>query len=434
MDPERSAAPRGGIGEGPDGTVRPVSSPSPDRDHDVVVFGATGFVGRLTAEYLAGAAPAGTRVALAGRSRRRLEETRAALGPQAADWPLVEADSLDPEAMAALAASTRVVATTVGPYHAYGLPLVQACAAAGTHYADLTGEVLFMRRAIDTAHDAARASGARIVHTCGFDSIPSDLGVLLLHEAARAAGAGELGDTTYVIGPVRGGVSGGTVASMRGQLDAAKADRAARRVLLDPYGLSPDRAAEPDLGSERDPAGVVHDAELGGWLAPFFMGVVNTRVVRRSNALQGHAYGRHLRYRELMLTGGLPLGPVKAAATAGGMAALVAGLSVPPTRKLLDRVLPDPGEGPGEDARRNGFFRVTVHTTTSEGARLRCRIAAQGDPGYAATAVMLGESALCLALDEDRLPDAAGVLTPATAMGVPLAERLRAAGHRYEAG
>lgn len=401
------------------------------RDHDLVIFGATGFVGQLTAAYVADAAPAGTRVALAGRSQDKLERTRAQLGAAAADWPLIAADSLDAAQMAALAASAKAIATTVGPYQQYGMPLVEACADAGTHYADLTGEVLFMRRAIDVAHERAKASGARIVHTCGFDSIPSDIGVWLLHEAAAARGAGTLAQTTYVVRGARGGASGGTIASMAGQVDAARADKAKRRILLDPYGLSPDRAAEPDLGDERDPMGVIHDDALGGWFAPFFMGTVNTRVVRRSNALLGHAYGRTLRYRELMATGGLPLGPVKAAGIAGGMGALVAGLALPPTRKVLEVVLPEPGEGPSEEARRKGFFKIDVHTRTTEGAELVCRISAQGDPGYAATAVMLGESGLCLALDED-LPDAAGVLTPATAMGTTLADRLRAAGHSYE--
>ncbi len=397
-----------------------------------MLFGATGFVGRLTAAYLAESAPADARIALAGRSRARLEQTRAALGPRAAEWPLIEADSLNAGEMASLASSTTVVATTVGPYQRYGLPLVEACAAAGTHYADLTGEVLFMRDSIDLAHEQAIGSGARIVHTCGFDSIPSDLGVLLLHEAARDRDAGSLQQTDYVVKAVKGGASGGTIASLAGQIDAARADRKARRILLDPYGLSPDRTAEPDLGDERDPSGIVHDEELGGWLAPFFMGSVNTRVVRRSNALMGFAYGREMRYRELMLMGGLPLGPVKAAAVAGGLGALVAGLALPPTRKVLDRLLPDPGEGPSEEARRKGFFRIDVHARTSSGKRLVCRVGAPGDPGYAATAVMLGESALCLAFDGDRLPDVAGVLTPATAMGDALVSRLRAAGHTYE--
>ncbi len=409
-----------------------MSTSEQQREHDVVVFGATGFVGRLTAKYLADHGPAGARIALAGRSQARLEATRAALGPVAADWPLIEADSLDDGAMSALAASTTAVATTVGPYHRFGLPLVKACAATGTHYADLTGEVLFMRTSIDVADEAAQASGARIVHTCGFDSIPSDLGVLLLAEHAKAHDLGELGKTTLVVKAISGGASGGTIDSMRGQLDEAKADKASRRIMLDPYALSPDRTADPDGKDERDPMGVTREDDLGGFLAPFVMGTVNTRVVRRSNALQGYAYGRSLRYRELMLGGGLPLGPVKASAIAGGMAALMAGLALPPTRMLLDRVLPDPGEGPSEKAREKGFFRIDVHTTTTTGARLVCEIQAPGDPGYKATAVMLGEAALALALDGDRLPDAAGVLTPATAIGDALADRLRAAGHRYD--
>ncbi len=409
-----------------------MADPTQDREHDIVVYGATGFVGRLTAQYLAAAAPPGTRIALGGRSQERLERVREAIGGAVAHWPLVVADSLDAAAVQRLAASTRAVATTVGPYERYGLPLVEACAAAGTHYADLTGEVLFMRSSIDAAHEKAAASGARIVHACGFDSIPSDIGVHLLAEHARENGLGDLEETTYVVKAAKGGVSGGTVDSLRGQLDIAKGDPAKRRILLDPYALSPDRAAEPDLGPERDPAGVTRDDSLGGFLAPFFMGLVNTRVVRRSNALRGHAYGRRMRYREMMLGGGLPLGPVKAAAIAGGLAALMVGLSVPPTRKVLDRVLPDPGEGPSEKARENGFFRIDVHTRTSTGAHLVCEIHAPGDPGYKATAVMLGESALALALDGDRLPEAAGVLTPATAMGTVLADRLRAAGHRYD--
>ena len=402
------------------------------RDHDVVVYGATGFVGRLTARYLADHAPDGTRIALGGRSRERLERARDELGPDAADWPLVVADSQDRRAIAAMAESATAVATTVGPYAKYGTPLVDACAAAGTHYADLGGEGLFMRRTIDTADAPARASGARIVHTCGFDSIPSDLGALLLHRHAAETGAGDLEDTTLVVRAVRGGVSGGTIDSLRGTIEEVRSNAASRRLLRDPYALSPDREAEPDLGSERDPVGVIHDGELGGWLAPFVMGVVNTRVVRRSNALQGHAYGRRLRYRELMLAGGLPLGPVKAAGIVAGLGGLVAGLSLPPTRALLDRVLPAPGEGPSDEQREKGFFAIDTHTRTSEGARLVCRIHADGDPGYKATAVMLGEAALSLALDGDRLPDAAGVLTPATAMGDVLADRLRAAGQTYD--
>ncbi len=408
-------------------------SPTPERDHDVVIYGATGFVGRLTALYLAGAAPAGARIALGGRSQAKLEAVRGELGGAAAEWPLIVADSSKAEDMATLAASTRVVATTVGPYYRYGMPLVEACADAGTDYCDLTGETLFMRNSIDVAHERAARSGARIVHTCGFDSIPSDIGVMCLHERATETGAGDLGPTTLVVRKMRGGASGGTIDSARGQIDAARADKSLRRIMVDPYALSPDRSAEPDLGPERDPMKPVHDERLGGWLAPFVMGTVNSRVVRRSNALQAYAYGRALRYRELMATGSGPVGAAKAAAMTGGIAALFGGLSFGPSRKLLDRVLPDPGEGPSPEQREKGFFAIEVHSTTSGGAELVCRINASGDPGYKATAVMLGESALGLALDRDRLPDAAGVLTPSTAIGNVLLQRLRAAGHSYDA-
>jgi short subunit dehydrogenase-like uncharacterized protein len=400
-----------------------------EQDLDVVVYGATGFVGKLTAEHLAAHAPEGVRVGLGGRSRERLEQVRGTLGPRAADWPLLVADSQDAAALRALVERTKAVATTVGPYAAYGKALVEACAETGTHYADLTGEVLFERWSADHWHERAAASGARIVHACGFDSIPSDLGVHLLHEAAGE----ELEDTTLVVTGMKGGISGGTLASMRGQLDAIRADREQRRLVDDPYALSPDRSAEPDLGDERDLRAPVHDAELGRWLGPFVMASANTRVVRRSNALRDWAYGRRFRYREVMGFGDGLGGRAQATGLSLGLGAFVGAMLLPPTRAVLDRVLPDPGEGPSEDARRNGFFRIETHARTASGARWVCRIAAKGDPGYAATAVMLGESALCLALDGERLPDGGGVLTPATAMGTALADRLRAAGHTYAA-
>ncbi len=403
---------------------------SAERDLDLVLYGATGFVGRLTAAYLAEHAPEGTRIGLGGRSEARLEEVRTSLGTRAAGWPLVVADSGDAAALAVLAGRTTAVATTVGPYSKYGMALAEACAAAGTHYADLCGEVLFMRDTADNLHEAAAASGARIVHGCGFDSIPSDLGVQALAKAAAADGAGGLEDTTFVV-RMRGGASGGTLDSMRGQLDEFRADRARARMAMDPYALSPDRDAEPELGSQRDLVHPARDPELG-WLAPFVMASVNTRVVRRSNALQDWAYGRRFRYREVMAAGSGLMGPVVGGAVTVGLGALVAGLSFPPTRALLDRALPSPGEGPSEKTQRNGFYKIDIHTTTESGRRYRARVSQQGDPGYAATSVMFGESGLCLALDGDRLPGGGGVLTPATAMGEPLAERLRAAGVTLE--
>jgi short subunit dehydrogenase-like uncharacterized protein len=404
---------------------------SPERDLDVVVFGATGFVGRLVAEHLAEHAPAGVRIGLSGRSGARLAALREDLGEPAADWPLLVTDAHDPDAVAALAASTRVVATTVGPYLRYGLPLVEACAAAGTHYADLTGETLFVRRSADLCHDTAVASGARIVHACGFDSIPSDLGVLLAADHAEADGAGQLIATTLVLRSAKGGFSGGTIDSLRAQVEAVTSDPGARAVLADPYALSPDRDAEPDLGDESDRRLPGPDPDAGAWVAPFVMAPFNSRIVRRSNTLQGWRYGRSFRHREVMGVGKGPAAPVRAGAVAFGLGAAAVGMALPPSRMVLDRLLPSPGEGPDEDTRRSGHFAIDIHATASNGNRYTVKVRAQGDPGYAATAVMLGESAVALALDGDRLPDHAGVLTPATGIGLPLVDRLRAAGFRW---
>lgn len=396
-------------------------------DHDLAVYGATGFVGTLLAAYLAEHAPPTLRVALAGRSREKLAAVRAGLPAAGRDWPLVVADSADAGSLAALAGSTRVLATTVGPYARYGLPVVEACARAGTGYADLTGELLFVRAVLDRYDAVARGSGARIVHSCGYDSVPSDLATLLLHRAAAADGAGGLTDVRLVAF-ARGGFSGGTIDSMRGHLDELRADRAHRRIAADPYALSPDRAAEPDTRQPRDAGPPARTPE--GWTAPFLMAGYNTRIVRRSNALQGWAYGRGLSYGEVMGCGRGPVGAATATGVTAGLAAFVGAMSLPPTRAVLDRLLPSPGSGPDEQARSKGWFRMVVDAGTESGRRYRAVAAGPGDPGYAATAVMLGESALALALDD--LPDRAGSLTPATAFGEVLVDRLRAAGHTYE--
>jgi short subunit dehydrogenase-like uncharacterized protein len=403
-----------------------------DRELDLILLGATGFVGRLTARYLAEHAPPGLRIGLAGRSERRLAEVRAGLGATAQAWPLLAADSADERGAQSLARTAGVITTTVGPYRRLGLPLARACAEAGTDYADLTGETLFVTDTIGSCHQAAVRTGARIVHSCGFDSVPSDLGVLLAHHAASADGAGDLEDTTLVVMALRGGISGGTLASALGQIDDMRASASSRRIVADPYALSPDRDAEPSLGDERDLSWARYDPTLGQWTGPFVMAGFNTRIVRRSNALQGWAYGRRFRYREVTGFGTGPAAQVRALAVSAALAGLLAGIALPPSRAMLRPLLPKPGEGPGERAQQTGFFRMEVHARTSAGARYLTRVAARGDPGYAATAVMLGESALCLALDRDRLPGRAGVLTPATAMGTTLADRLRAAGQTYE--
>jgi len=385
---------------------------------DVVVFGATGYVGALVAAHLAQAAPAGARLGLAGRSKEKLEKVRDHLDR---DWPLIVVDAADP---AELVESAKVVCTTVGPYAKYGYPLVEACARSGTHYVDLTGEVLFHRHVIDALDGVAQAGGAKVVPSCGYDSIPSDLAVLMLAEQVKADGEGTLRDTTLVAS-FKGGISGGTVDSLRNQVDAVASDPSLAAIVADPYALSPDRDAEPALASPPDRAGVSRGAD-GRWTGPFVMAQYNTRIVRRSNALQDWAYGRELRYQERMGFGRGPLGPLLAAGAVAGLAVTEPAMGFGPARAVLDRVLPDPGSGPSQRTRERGRFRMDVTTTTTTGARYAAVFAGKGDPGYSQTAVMMGQSALCLALDH--LPARAGVLTPATAMGDALVARLRAQG------
>ena len=247
------------------------------RELDIIVFGATGFVGRLVAAYLAEHAPSEVRIGLAGRSSTRLTAVRDAVGPRASEWPLITADAADRGSMDALAARSHVVITTVGPYARYGMPLVAACAAAGTDYVDLTGEVLFVRDTLAQCADAARLSGARIVHSCGFDSVPSDLSVLLLADRARDDEAGLLEDTALVVRSMKGGVSGGTIDSARVMAQAVAADRSLVKVLMDPYALSPDRAAEPDPGRTPDMTPVRRDDSVGEWVGPFVMAAYKDR-------------------------------------------------------------------------------------------------------------------------------------------------------------
>ncbi|MFI9510704.1 saccharopine dehydrogenase family protein [Nocardia sp. NPDC052566] len=408
------------------------------REFDIALFGATGFVGKLTALYLAGAAPDTARIALAGRSLDKLTAVRAELGPAAANWELVVADSTDQPSIDALAARTKVVVTTVGPYLRYGMPLVAACAKAGTHYADLTGEPLFIRDAIDRYHEQAVETGAKIVNSCGYDSIPSDLSVYLLYKRSVEDNTGELEDTT-LIASMKGGASGGTIDSGRAMMEAIAADSTKASVLAHPYSLSPDKTMDPDVGRQTDQAlmraSAIHPG-LDGWVATFIMGAHNTKIVRRSNGLLGWVYGKNFRYREVMSAGKSPAAPLVAAGIAGGIVATMAAGAVlsrvSAGRKLLDRVLPKPGTGPDEKSRNSGWFTMKTYAHTTSGAKYVATFSGKGDPGYQATAVLLGESGLCLAFDTGKQPELAGILTPAAAMGDALTERLRAAGMTIE--
>jgi short subunit dehydrogenase-like uncharacterized protein len=404
------------------------------REFDIILYGATGFVGKLTAEYLARAG-GDARIALAGRSTERLEAVRKTLDAAAQSWQLITADATSPSTLDEMAARTRVVITTVGPYSKYGLPLVAACAAAGTDYADLTGEAMFVRDSIDQYHKQAADTGARIVHACGFDSVPSDLTVYALHRAARDEGSGELTETNFVVRSMRGGASGGTIATAVEIMRTASSDPDARRQMADPYTLSTDRGAEPDVGAQPDlplRRGSQLAPELAGvWTAGFPMAPFNTRIVRRSNALLDWAYGRQFRYTETVSVGSSPLAPIASAVMTGvGNAMFAVGGRVlhRVPRGLVDRVLPKPGSGPSEKTRERGFYKVEAYTTTTSGARYVARMEQRGDPGYKATSVLLGECALALAKDRDKLSDLHGVLTPAAAMGDALLSRLPAAG------
>jgi short subunit dehydrogenase-like uncharacterized protein len=413
-------------------------TPMPRREFDIVIYGASGFVGKLTAEYLASVSHRSggkARIALAGRSVGKLEAVRATLAESARDWPILTVDADRPSTLDEMAARTQVVITTVGPYSRYGLPLVAACAKAGTDYADLTGEAMFVRQSIDDYHKQAVDTGARIVHACGFDSVPSDMSVYELFRRARQDGAGELCDTNYVLRSFSGGVSGGTIASMIEVFRASSGDPDTRRLLADPYTLAQDRGAEPELGPQPDlpwRRGREIAPELDGvWAAGFVMAMYNTRIVRRSNALLDYAYGHRFRYAEYMGVGPSPMAGVAAAATTAavaGTAALGGRFFRLLPRRLVERVAPKPGTGPSEEVRERGYYRVETYTTTSTGARYVATMSQSGDPGYKATSVMLGECGLALALDRDKLPELHGVLTPAAAMGDALLERFPAAG------
>jgi short subunit dehydrogenase-like uncharacterized protein len=391
------------------------------REFDLIVWGASGYTGRLVATALAAAARPGLRWALGGRDARRLEAVRGSLGggPE-----LVLGDAHDPASMTALARRTRAVAATVGPFARHGTALLAACVAEGTHYADVTGEVPWMRRSIDAHHAPARANGTRVVHACGFDSLPSDLGVWLLQRAALARHGRPCAEVEHVFGPMAGGVSGGTAASALALLDDAVADPALRRALADPDLLAPGAApaarAREAWWPQRDPHG-------GRWTAPFPMARVNERVVRRTRALLGEPWGAGFRYRERWFVGGWARAAAVGAVGRAGPALLAIG----PLRRAVEaRWLPPPGGGPDDATRARGYFRSTlVGWIDGVRAPVVVRTASDLDPGYGATAVMLGEASSCLALGDAGAEG--GVLTPAVAFGDRLVERLGRGGVHF---
>lgn len=402
-----------------------------ERELDLVLFGATGYTGQLCASYLAASADP-PRWAIAGRHADKLAAVRAAVAarhPAASDLEIITADLDDLPSLQRMVARTRAIATTVGPYSHRGGALVAACVDAGTHYADLTGEVPWMRHMIDAHHEAARARHVRIVHACGFDSIPSDLGVLLLQTTARE----QLGRpcdkvTSYV--ELKGGFSGGTVASAMAIAEQVATDPRARRLLLDPYALVPDPDLRgPDRGEQR---GVGYAPLLDRPTGPFVMATINARVVRRSHALLRRPWGEGFRYDECMTLPRGARGKAIGAAIATGVPLFLGAMAVPAVRNFLGPRLMQSGEGPSPESRAAGHFVVRLVGEIDGKPAFYARVADRRDPGYTATAAMLCESGRSLA--EDPLVSPGGVLTPAVAMGHHLIERLRDAGMTLEAG
>lgn len=394
---------------------------------DLVVFGATSFVGQILARYLLEqyGVSGELRWAIAGRSQARLDELLQSLGPTAAGLPTLVADAADEAALAKLCATTRVVASTVGPYALYGEPLVKVCAASGTDYCDLTGEVQWIRRMIDRYEPQARRSGARIVHCCGFDSIPSDLGVHFLQAEARARYGQPLTRVKLRVRAMRGGFSGGTVASLLNVVKEASGNKALRKELANPYSLCP-----PGLASGiRQPSvkSAQFDKDFSAWTAPFVMSAINTRIVQRSNALSKHAYGRDFVYDEAVLTGRGLKGRLAATSMSVGLGGFMVAVAMPPARRLLERfALPAPGEGPSPEQQLKGFFDLRLFGRTADGRILRAKVTGDRDPGYGSTAKMLGQAAACLAFDVPKDARPGGFWTPATLLGDALITRLRA--------
>lgn len=368
------------------------------RDFDVILYGATGFTGRQTVAYFSKHAPTGLRWAIAGRNRAKLE----ALGAKA---PVLVADSADQSGIDKLVERTHVVLTTAGPYALYGTPIVDACVRFGTHYVDITGETHWARKLIDRYHQKAAAEGTRIIPFCGFDSIPSDLGAMLVADA--------LGPETREVKSffqMRGGLNGGTLATVFNMYDSG-----AIGLTDDPFLLSPAITRAP-RELERDPVKALYDSDAKGWAAPFVMSKINTRVVRRSCAIRGGDFA----YQEYMKFDGRF--PAIAASMAGGL--FERSMHFALARTLLKKVAPAPGEGPSEKTMDDGWFRCDIFGKTSDNRFAHYVVRDTGDPGNRVTVKCLCESALALALDP--LPNRAGVLTPSIGIGDALVNRLRA--------
>jgi short subunit dehydrogenase-like uncharacterized protein len=399
-----------------------------ETNYDVVLYGASGFVGKQTVRYFAERAGDKVRWAIAGRDRSKLESVRAEV---CIAVDILVADSQDKTAIDAIVSQTRVLLNTAGPFAIYGNAVVDACVRYRTHYVDITGETPWVKGLIDRYHLQAATDGTRIIPCCGFDSVPSDLGAyLLVRYLQRELGTNCTQVKAYY--QAAGGFNGGTLASALNIFDSGELEQVGN-----PFLLNPPESIPTDVDRHRDPTSPQYDVELETWVAPFFMGLVNTRIVRRSWALFDRwqeAYGTDFSYQEYFKFDP-PLAWLQSAAMVGGMAAIAGAIAIPPLRSLMESIIPQVGSGPTEQTMNEGWFRCELLGWGTQGQRVRGLVADVGDPGNRATVKFVCESALCLAVDFDRLPGGAkrgGILTPATGLGDVLVERLQRAGMRLE--
>jgi short subunit dehydrogenase-like uncharacterized protein len=376
---------------------------------DIIVYGATGFTGQLVAEYLAQhySGKGDPKWAMAGRSLEKLASVRDAIGAPA-DTALIQADAGDPASLQAMVDQTRSVLTTVGPYQLYGTDLVAACAASGTDYLDLCGEPVWMRQMIDAHQASAQSSGARIVFSCGFDSLPFELGVYFCQETAKKTLGAPVSRVKGRVRAMKGTFSGGTAASIKATFAAAAKDLSLVALLKNPFVLT------PGFEGPKQPPGnkPVFDEDLDAWTAPFVMATINTRNVHRSNLLMGFPYGRDFIYDEMMLTGPGEHGEAKAKAVAAANNA----------EKMGSSGGPKPGEGPSKQERENGLYDLLFVGIGEGGREVRVAVRGDRDPGYGSTSKMIAECAICLLRDTPEV--LGGIWTPGAAMGDRLIKRL----------
>ena len=397
------------------------------RPYAVVLYGATSFVGQITAHYLTEFLSntkdkdgADVTWAIAGRDEAKLNELQSKLGSTV---DIILANSDDADSLDEMTKQTQVIISTVGPYLKYGEPLIKSCTTHGTDYVDLTGEAIFIKDMMDKYQDAAKQSGARIVNSCGFDSIPSDLGVYFTQTQAEEK-FGRACDVIHMrVKAAKGGLSGGTIASMATIFEEVGKDKSRRKQVANPYLLNDDKDA-PNV-RQANVSKPEYDSEHKRWLAPFVMASINTRIVHRTNQLLGYEYGRDFKYDEAMWMQDGVKGQLSSYAMSAGLFGFATAMMVKPSRELLAKhVLPKSGSGPSAEEQANGYFDIRLFGETANKDTINTKVTGDKDPGYGSTSRMLAQAALCLAQDISKEEIGGGFWTPASAMGNHLLARL----------